>query len=176
MWYQTSPGNNADYPLYRKATADGSLGRSVTFQEIANIWQIDNNPAYEKHWDDRSKTPWATNDAMTVSYDDKRSITEKIRYANAHNLGGIMIWAINQDADDSTLLRTVFSGVCNASVKNTNTYKCNPLGTEKRWWTSVEDTFKAGLCGKSAPLYNGFYPVCDPDDPGFSCCSASGFC
>ncbi|PIO54241.1 hypothetical protein TELCIR_24401 [Teladorsagia circumcincta] len=26
------------------------------------------------------------------------------------------------------------------------------------------------MCGKSAPLYNGYYPVCDPDDPGHACC------
>ncbi|CAL2046205.1 unnamed protein product [Caenorhabditis brenneri] len=33
-----------------------------------------------------------------------------------------------------------------------------------------------GQCGKSAKLINGFYPVCDPDDPGFSCCGAAGYC
>lgn len=32
------------------------------------------------------------------------------------------------------------------------------------------------MCGKSAPLYNGYYAICDPDDPGYSCCGASGYC
>uniref|UniRef100_A0A914YMU1 Chitin-binding type-1 domain-containing protein n=1 Tax=Panagrolaimus superbus TaxID=310955 RepID=A0A914YMU1_9BILA len=32
------------------------------------------------------------------------------------------------------------------------------------------------MCGKSAPLINGYYPVCDPDDPGYSCCGAAGYC
>lgn len=34
----------------------------------------------------------------------------------------------------------------------------------------------AGLCGRSAPLYKGYYPVCDPDDPGYSCCGPAGYC
>lgn len=34
----------------------------------------------------------------------------------------------------------------------------------------------AGLCGRSAPLYKGYYAVCDPDDPGYSCCGPSGYC
>lgn len=32
------------------------------------------------------------------------------------------------------------------------------------------------MCGKTAPLYQGYYPVCDPDDPGYSCCGAFGYC
>lgn len=32
------------------------------------------------------------------------------------------------------------------------------------------------MCGKSAPLYNGYYPVCDPDDPAYACCGHYGYC
>ncbi|CAJ0921720.1 unnamed protein product, partial [Mesorhabditis belari] len=34
----------------------------------------------------------------------------------------------------------------------------------------------AGMCGRSAPLYNDYYPVCDPDDPGHACCGKYGYC
>ena len=30
-----------------------------------------------------------------------------------------------------------------------------------------EDEARAGMCGRSAPLYKGYYPVCDSDDPGY---------
>ena len=55
-------------------------------------------------------------------------------------------------------------------------YKCSPLKGEKRWWTYDEDKEKAGMCGRSAPLYKGYYPLCDPDDPGYSCCGIHGYC
>lgn len=32
------------------------------------------------------------------------------------------------------------------------------------------------MCGKSAPLYKGFYSVCDMDDPGYQCCGKFGYC
>lgn len=31
------------------------------------------------------------------------------------------------------------------------------------------------MCGRSAPLYQGYYPVCDPDDPAHSCCGPFGY-
>lgn len=54
-------------------------------------------------------------------------------------------------------------------------HRCPPIN-EKRWWTPEDGYDKAGMCGKSAPLFQGFYPVCDPDDPGYSCCGAFGYC
>lgn len=178
FWYQTTAGEHQEYPLYRKAERlnNGTLGGSAAYWQILNEWNIDSNSAYQKHWDDRSKTPWATNGPLFLTYENERSISEKVQYANNHNLGGVMIWSIDQDDLDSKLLTAVFDGVCYTSVGNTHTYKCNPLGTEKRWWTWLEDKTKAGMCGKNAPLYKGFYPVCDPDDPGYSCCSSSGYC
>lgn len=32
------------------------------------------------------------------------------------------------------------------------------------------------MCGKSAPLYKGYYPICDPEDPGYKCCGSAGYC
>jgi hypothetical protein len=54
-----------------------------------------------------------------------------------------------------------------------NSFKCNSY--EKKWWTN-EDGPNAGLCGHSASLINGFYPVCDPESQSMSCCSSWGRC
>lgn len=84
-----------------------------------------------------------------------------------------MIWAIDYDDDKNSMLSTVADfNLCGGGGSS---YKCSPL-KEKRWWTWDEDQNKAGMCGKEAPLYKGYYPVCDMDDPGYSCCGGAGYC
>uniref|UniRef100_A0A914PSM6 Chitin-binding type-1 domain-containing protein n=1 Tax=Panagrolaimus davidi TaxID=227884 RepID=A0A914PSM6_9BILA len=85
------------------------------------------------------------------------------------NIGGIMIWAIDQDTDDDILLNLISSAnLCKFGLSGDDVkHKCLPID-EIRWWTFENGgETKQGMCGKSAPLINGFYPVCDPDDPGF---------
>ncbi|XP_072158897.1 LOW QUALITY PROTEIN: chitinase-like protein 3 [Bemisia tabaci] len=177
FWYRTSPSKNADYPLFRVAERlnNGSYGGSASYRELLTEWHLQENPAFEKRWDSRSSTPWAINGKFVLSYEDERSIREKIKYANEYNLGGVMIWSVDQDSADSSLLDTVFETGCSVGAGG-GRYKCNPLDGEKRWWTWDEDKKNAGMCGKTAPLYKGFYPVCDPEAPGLSCCGPHGYC
>lgn len=203
-WSKTVDGKDPDnFPLFRMAELDdGIYGGALAYSEILDEWKIESDSAYNKFWDARSKTPWAIKNGLVLTYDNEKSIEAKVKYANEHNLAGVMIWAISQDSKDNKLLETAYKSLCHVSVGNENTYKCNPLGEEIRWWTLTEDKDKAGMCGKNAPLYKGkrflsyakkqkyrndimrvfcnmpdeFYAVCDPDDPGYSCCSASGFC
>uniref|UniRef100_A0A146LX78 Chitin-binding type-1 domain-containing protein n=1 Tax=Lygus hesperus TaxID=30085 RepID=A0A146LX78_LYGHE len=50
------------------------------------------------------------------------------------------------------------------------------FATRKRWWTKDDDPKKVGMCGKRAPLYNGYYAVCDPFNAKTPCCSFQGHC
>uniref|UniRef100_A0A8R1HFL0 Chitinase n=1 Tax=Caenorhabditis japonica TaxID=281687 RepID=A0A8R1HFL0_CAEJA len=130
-------------------------------------------------WHDKTKTPYIVNAGarMFLGFENERSLREKVSYATNRNLGGLMIWALDLDDDADTLLSIVSSAqLCSGGSGNTITYKCNPID-EVRWWTPENsDETRQGQCGKSAPLINGYYPVCDPDDPGFSCCGAAGYC
>lgn len=64
-------------------------------------------------WDDLSKTPYAVNGEKFISYDNRRSISEKIKFALSHELGGVMVWSI--DTDD-------FRGDCNEVVNDQKDY------------------------------------------------------
>uniref|UniRef100_A0A1I7V2B2 LysM domain-containing protein n=1 Tax=Caenorhabditis tropicalis TaxID=1561998 RepID=A0A1I7V2B2_9PELO len=130
-------------------------------------------------WHEKTKTPYILNSGarMFLGYENEKSLQEKIKYATDRNLGGLMIWALDLDDDADTLLNLVSSaGLCSGGSGDKVTYTCIPID-DVRWWTPENsDEKKQGQCGKSAPLINGFYPVCDPDDPGFSCCGAAGYC
>lgn len=157
FWYKTVAGPEKDYPIYRTAEIDsnGAYGGSVAYWELLDDWKIESNSGYKKHWDNGSMTPWAIHNGLVVTYDNEKSIAAKIQYANDKNLAGVMIWAVDQDSTDNRLIDSVFKGLCDVAVDNSNKFKCNPLGEEKRWWTLIEDKDKAGMCGKNAPLYNG---------------------
>ncbi|CCD64335.2 LysM domain-containing protein [Caenorhabditis elegans] len=130
-------------------------------------------------WHEKTKTPYIMNNGAKkfLGFENERSLKEKMKYATDRNLGGLMIWALDLDDDADTLLNLVSSaGLCSGGKGDKVTYKCVPID-DVRWWTPENsDEKKQGQCGKSAPLINGFYPVCDPDDPGFSCCGAAGYC
>lgn len=42
-----------------------------------------------------------------VSFDDKDTFQQKVKYANGLGLGGLMIWAIDQDTDALDALQAV---------------------------------------------------------------------
>jgi chitinase len=40
-----------------------------------------------------------------VSYDDPRSVAEKVQYVREHGLGGVVIWELG--GDDGSLMRAI---------------------------------------------------------------------
>ncbi|CAO3620437.1 unnamed protein product [Cunninghamella blakesleeana] len=52
-----------------------------------------------RRWDNITQTPWLFNptDKTFISYDDPKSIGIKTDYAISKNLGGLMVWSVEQD-------------------------------------------------------------------------------
>ncbi|KAF8945780.1 hypothetical protein BGZ47_001980 [Haplosporangium gracile] len=59
-----------------------------------------------RKFDKESQTPWLFNPLTKqfISYDDKESLRLKVDYAKQKRLGGVMLWALNQDTTDFELL------------------------------------------------------------------------
>lgn len=57
----------------------------------------------------KAKTPYAydARNRTYLAFEDARSIAHKVAYARAHALGGLMVWALNEDDDDLSLLRAL---------------------------------------------------------------------
>jgi chitinase len=69
---------------------------------------------------------------------------------------------LDLDDNNDTLLETVSETVSRtqSNFADNEPYRCSPI-KEKRWWTLEDGEELAGMCGKSAPLINGYYPVND---------------
>jgi len=91
-------------------------------------------------WDETTLTPYAYNSAtgVWVSYDNAQSLAYKVSYLCAQELGGAMVWAIDNDAfsDGFPLLRTIQETLADPSRRPplpvlTNVDPTTPLGI--RW-------------------------------------------
>jgi chitinase len=177
-WYNVGDALDQSDPLWRLAdpNEEGNFdGGFAGWNEVQSDWL--QRPGFQKLYHARTATPylWNAGNRTLLAYENVQSLAEKMKYANSHGLGGVMFWAIDLDDDQGTLLNSITNGNPICSATQQLQYRCNPL-RDRRWWTFEDDPNKAGMCGKSAPLFNGFYPLCDPDDPGYACCGVWGYC
>lgn len=62
-----------------------------------------------RRWDNITQTPWLFNptNKVFISYDDPQSIALKVQYAQSQNLGGLMVWSVDEDSSNNELLNEV---------------------------------------------------------------------
>lgn len=77
-----------------------------------------NNTAWEQYWDEETKTPFAINAEKIITFDNDKSIYEKVKFAMEKGLAGAMVWSL--DTDD-------FQGDCASDASNVNSYTNYPL-------------------------------------------------
>lgn len=90
---------------------------------------------FEQRFHEKSKSPYAFNVATKVflGYENKKSLEFKVKYAADKNVGGLMIWSVDLDDNDLTLLNTVKNApLCDKTNPNDVNHKCSPID-EKRW-------------------------------------------
>ncbi|KAL0093210.1 glycoside hydrolase family 18 protein [Phycomyces blakesleeanus] len=62
---------------------------------------------WTRTWDNVTQTPWLFNPSskIFISYDDPLSIQIKVNYALCLNLGGVMVWSVDEDSSGGELLQ-----------------------------------------------------------------------
>jgi chitinase len=65
------------------------------------------NSRYVKYWESSARVPFMydSTSGTWVSYDDPRSVGEKVQYVREHRLGGVVIWELG--GDDGSLMRAI---------------------------------------------------------------------
>ncbi|MEL3906379.1 MAG: glycoside hydrolase family 18 protein [Treponema sp.] len=70
------------------------------------------DPSFKQYWDDSACAPYLFNGSTFISYDNERSMKEKIEFAVKEKLGGFMFWEFSLD-DTHTLIRALSEAVRN---------------------------------------------------------------
>lgn len=85
----------------------GKFKRGIPNKNFSTVLSRDSG--FVSHWDSLAQAPWSYNPAkkLFVTYDDKRSIGLKTKYAIDNGLGGIMFWQLREDPYDDGLLEAI---------------------------------------------------------------------
>lgn len=59
--------------------------------------ELKNTSVWKQFWDDESKTPFAVNEDRLITFDNERSIYEKVKFAVKKGLAGAMVWSMDTD-------------------------------------------------------------------------------
>ncbi|XP_033213929.1 chitinase-like protein 3 [Belonocnema kinseyi] len=85
------------------------------------VCQLIINPKWQYLYDEEQKVPYIYNGNQIIAYDNVESIKKKAEYAITMNLGGVVIWSVDQDdfqgicGEKFPLLKTldrVFNAIC----------------------------------------------------------------
>ena len=77
----------------------GTAGEAVSYNTIVQNYTLENG--YQEYWDTAAKAPWRYNpdSATMITFENPESIQEKVHYAIEHQLGGVFVWHLGQDAE-----------------------------------------------------------------------------
>lgn len=87
----------------------GNFLQGIGFRSFDSRLSADSGFIY--HWDETAKAPFIYHPARQwfVTYDDRRSIELKTKYAIEKGLGGIMFWDLGSDSYHNGLLHTIYT-------------------------------------------------------------------
>ncbi len=79
--------------LNNKINGEGFM--YVPYTDIANIYHKD--PQFKQYWDNDAKAPYLFNGDTFITYDNIKSIKEKLEYVTNKNLAGVFFWEYSLD-------------------------------------------------------------------------------
>ena len=93
----------------------GSFNPTPSYPEILNL--IGKN-GIEERWDDEAKVPYLVHvdpttkkETFLMQYENAKSVAEKAKYAKEQGFAGTMVWEVNQDDSNSTLISSIYSAL-----------------------------------------------------------------
>jgi chitinase len=96
-----------DHGLYQP----GKFKQGVAFADFKNYFS--DTSGYTYYWDKKAKAPYQYNASkkLFATFDDERSIREKIKFIRRKKLGGIMFWELAQDNKTNGLVDVMYKGL-----------------------------------------------------------------
>lgn len=94
-------------PFYGRG--DDQIGNFINYNKLIEL------DGYQKVWDKEAKVPYLADEKghLVCSFDDERSIKEKVKYVKKRGLLGIMYWQYGGDDNSGSLREAVYNELFN---------------------------------------------------------------
>ena len=92
------------YAPYAGPSSPGTWENGVYDHDDLAARYVGSN-GWARHWNDAARVPWLFHPTSRVfiSYDDPRSVAEKVWFARQHALGGVFFWELSGDRQGALL-------------------------------------------------------------------------
>ncbi|CAK9294140.1 unnamed protein product [Gordionus sp. m RMFG-2023] len=119
-WKLTTSNTNVGAPASGYGSGEDGV---LTYTQIkSRTWQ--------EYWDDTAEVPYAVSGSEWLSYDNEKSVTNKVQWACQNNMAGVMIWELAQDSSKS-LIRAISNSMQGCSGGGSTTTKQSTNSTTK---------------------------------------------
>lgn len=81
-------------------------GEQGLYFDYHDIVKKINEEGFNEYWDDLAKAPWAYNGDTFITYENEKSVEEKMKYVKEKGLLGVMFWEYQTD-QTKTLLKVI---------------------------------------------------------------------
>ncbi|MFF8767188.1 glycosyl hydrolase family 18 protein [Nocardiopsis dassonvillei] len=105
-WTGVEPGPNGD-GLFQSATGPAPGSYEAGIDDWKVLKDLVGTGGYELYRDDALGTAWLYNGSTFWTYDDEISMTQKTDWAQAQGLGGVMIWSVDGDDANGSLMNAI---------------------------------------------------------------------
>ncbi|HTE28338.1 glycoside hydrolase family 18 protein [Flavitalea sp.] len=87
--------SGSEKPVMQNKIVSSTRGGGYTYLKDSLVDQR----GFKAYWDKKAKAPYLFNDSTRqfISYDNERSVKNKIKYVKKHKLGGVMFWEYSSD-------------------------------------------------------------------------------
>lgn len=96
---------DTNHGLYQQ----GKFKQGVAFKNFPTYFS--DSSGYHYYWDKKAKAPYQYNadKKLFATFDDERSIKEKIKFIKRKKLGGIMFWELSEDKSTNGLVDIMYN-------------------------------------------------------------------
>ncbi|APU68131.1 glycoside hydrolase family 18 protein [Christiangramia flava] len=94
---------DTDHGLYQQ----GDFKMGVSYKKIDSF--VNSKKGFKTYWDTVAQATYnySPDEQLFMTYDDPKSLRQKVQYVKDNNLGGIMFWELSGDTENDTLLNTI---------------------------------------------------------------------